>query len=393
LAAKENLNELYERFLRNECNPAEISRLIELFDAADYYALQEIVRKHLDDPSSTMLSQNDNQHLYDRIFNNLKEHTKPAKPVRALWTKLSAAAGLILLVASASLFWYYKNTSKPVIALHYMHKDVKPGGNRAYLTLSDGKQINLSDMNSGRIGSDGGNDILQAVNGEISYVDGHATAERVRASINTLRTPNGGHYRVILPDGTKVWLNAASQLRYPANFGGLKQRKIDLTGEAYFEVAKDPVHPFVVQTDDQQVRVLGTHFNVNAYHDDGGSKTTLLEGSIHARGTHAGVILLPGQQVSTIRNGRLKVDPADQELAVAWKNDQFMFESEPIRILMKTLARWYNVEVVYGKNVPDIRFNGAVSRFENISEVLKILESTGKIHFQLDGRKVLVTKQ
>lgn len=392
MAAKENLDELYERFLHNECNPDEISRLIELFDAADYNTLQEMVRKQLDDPSSTMLSRNSNQYRYDRIFNNLKEHTKPVRPVRSLWAKVSAA-GVILLVASGGYFWYHKDTPMPVTALHHMHKDVKPGGNRAYLTISDGTQINLSDFNSGRIVSDGGKDILQAVNGEISYVDGRATSKQVRLAINTLRTPNGGHYRVILPDGTKVWLNAASQLRYPANFRGLKQRKIDLTGEAYFEVAKDPLHPFVVQTDDQQIRVLGTHFNVNAYHDDGGSKTTLLEGSIHARGKQTEVVLTPGQQVSTMANGGLKVDPADQELAVAWKNDQFMFESEPIRILLKTLSRWYDVEVVYGTDVPDIRFNGAVSRFENISEVLKILESTGKVHFQLDGRKVRVTKQ
>ncbi|SEB17698.1 FecR family protein [Pedobacter hartonius] len=393
MAAKENLDELYKRFLRNECNPAEISRLSELFDAADYQVLQEMVRQQLDDPSATIPFRSSNQYRYDRIFRNLKEHTKPSRPVRSLWANISAAAGLILLVASGGYFWYQKVSPKPVLALHQVHKDVKPGGNRAYLTLSDGREINLSGMKSGRIGSDGGNDILQAVNGEISYVDGQAVTEQGPAALNTLRTPNGGHYRVILPDGTKVWLNAASQLRYPANFEGLQQRKIDLTGEAYFEVAKDPHHPFVVQTDDQQIRVLGTHFNVNAYHDNGGSKTTLLEGSIHARGKQAEVTLVPGQQVSTVAKGRLKVDPADQEIAVAWKNDQFMFESEPISILMKTLARWYDVEVVYGKDVPDIRFNGAVSRFENISEVLKILESTGKIHFQIDGRKVRVIKQ
>jgi len=390
LDAQENLEELYTRFLRNECNPAEVSRLIALFDAADYHSLQEIVRKELENPLGTFPSLDNNQERYDRIFNNLKTQIQHTKPVRRPWFKLSAVAALILMVASAGYFLFQNDKEKPLMAMHQTHKDVKPGGNKAYLALSNGKQITLSDLNAGRIGTDGGKDILQVVNGEITYMDSETIANVSTLAMNTLRTPNAGHYRVLLPDGTKVWLNAASQLSYPANFKGLKQRKIDLRGEAYFEVAKDAQHPFVVQTDDQQIKVLGTHFNINAYHDEGGSKTTLLEGRINARGKQAEVTLSPGQQVSTLTNGHLEVNQADPELAVAWKNDQFMFESEPITILTKTLARWYDVEFVYGKDVPDVHFNGAISRFENISEVLNILESTGKVHFKIDGRKVLV---
>lgn len=392
MGARENLNKLYERFLHNESKPEDIRRLMDLFGTADDQALQDLVRKQLDDPSAIAPHSTENNERYNRIFNNLKQQIEPARPVRMLWAKISAAASVILLLGAGSYYFFRGPVPRQVIAEHKIHNDVKPGGNKAYLILSNGQSIALAGQHSGLIGKDAGNSILKTADGQIKYVKRHNNHINNESALNTLRTPVGGFYKVVLADGTKVWLNAASQLRYPADFRNLKQRKIELTGEAYFEVAKDPAHPFIVQTDDQQISVLGTHFNVNAYHDDGGSKTTLLEGSIRAAGKNAQATIKPGQQVISSSTGKLNIDQVDTELAVAWKNDQFMFESEPVRLLMKTVARWYDVEVIYGPDVPDVRFNGAISKFENISAVLKILESTGKIHFEVSGRKVYVTK-
>lgn len=392
MASQENLNELYERFLRNESSPEDISLLMDLFGAADHDSLREIVSKQLDDPSATTQYDSENDERYDRIFNNLKPQLSPAIKARKLWRKFSAAASILLLIGISCYLLLRQPAALPVITKNKIHNDVKPGGDKAYLILSNGQNISLNGQHSGLIGKDGGQSIVKTADGKIEYVNGHSNHTASDSVFNTLRTPNGGHYKLVLEDGTKVWLNAASQLKYPANFKDLKERKIELTGEAYFEVAKDPVHPFIVKTDDQQIRVLGTHFNVNAYHDDGGSKTTLLEGSIRAAAKNEEALIKPGQQVVSSGNGTLNVGEADTELAIAWKNDQFMFESEAVRPLMKTVARWYDVDIIYSADVPNVRFNGAISKFENISAVLKILENTGKLHFEVSGRKVYVTK-
>ncbi|MDR6941567.1 FecR family protein [Mucilaginibacter pocheonensis] len=392
MGAEENLNELYKRFLRHESKPEDIRRLMELFGTVDDQTLQELVRMQLDDPSAMVPFNAENRIRYDRIFNNLKQQTAPARPARKIWTAISAAASVILLLVTAGYYFLHSPSSRPVVAAQRIHNDVKPGGTNAYLILSDGQSIALAGERSGVIGMDAGKSIVKTANGQVEYVNGHNNHDNNKIGLNILQTPNGGHYRLVLADGTKVWLNAASQLTYPASFADLKERKIELKGEAYFEVAKDAAHPFIVRTDDQQIRVLGTHFNVNAYHDDGGSKTTLLEGSIRAAGNHSEAVVRPGQEVVSSSTGRLTIGQADTELAIAWKNDQFMFESEPVRPLMKKVARWYDVEVIYARDVPDVRFNGAISKFENISAVLKILESTGKIHFEVSGRNVYVTK-
>lgn len=392
MGARDNLNKLYERFLRNESKPEDIRRLMELFGTADDQTLQELVRKQLNDPFATAPYNTGNNERYDRIFNNLKQQIEPARPTRTLWVKISVAASVVLFLGAWSYYFFRNSMPHPVIAEHRIHNDVKPGGNKAYLILSDGQSIALAGQRSGLIGKDAGNSIVKTADGQLKYVKRHNNHIGKEIPLNTLQTPVGGYYKVVLADGTKVWLNAASQLRYPADFRNMKQRKVELKGEAYFEVAKDSAHPFIVQTDDQQISVLGTHFNVNAYHDDGGSKTTLLEGSIRAAGKNAQAIIKPGQQVISSSTGKLNIDEVDTELVVAWKNDQFMFESEPVRPLMKAVARWYDVEVIFGADVPDVRFNGAISKFENISAVLKILESTGKIHFEVNGRKVYVTK-
>lgn len=392
MAKRYTIHELYDRFLLGQIDAEGLQELIGLFATADIVILEELVRQKLADERAVGPEHPDQPERYNRILMNLRAKIAHApEPKKWYWLRIAAAAATVTLIAGLSSYWFISSQQvmqeKPVVKTKV---EVKPGGNKAFLTLSNGKSISLATVPAGVIAEDAGDHIRKVVEGQITYVAG--SDRHTNPGFNVLRTPNGGQYRVNLPDGTRVWLNAASSLKYPVNFKNLKERKIELTGEAYFEVSRDPKHPFIVQTDDQRIRVLGTRFNVNAYHDEGGSKTTLVEGSIKATSVNAAATIRPGHEVTTNGPGRLKVDVADIELALAWKNDQFMFESEPLRRLMKRLARWYDVDVVYGNDIPEIRFNGAISRFENISSVLKIVESTGKAHFKIVGRTLYVER-
>jgi ferric-dicitrate binding protein FerR (iron transport regulator) len=208
---------------------------------------------------------------------------------------------------------------------------------------------------------------------------------------NSVSTPRGGKWRINLPDGTAVWLNAASSITYPASFSGSRTRQVELKGEAYFEVAKDKAHPFIVKTDNQEVQVLGTHFNLNSYADEASTKTTLLEGAIKITAAGQQKLLKPGEQA--ILNGKvLKISAADLETAVAWKNDEFVFKGESIKEIMRVLARWYNIDAEYSGPVTTEEFQGKIGMQKNITEVLQLLELTEAVHFKIEGRKVIVTK-
>jgi len=196
---------------------------------------------------------------------------------------------------------------------------------------------------------------------------------------------------VVLSDGSKVWINSASSLRYPTAFTG-NERKVELTGEAYFEVAHNPAKPFRVASRNQTVEVLGTHFNINAYDDEPAIKTTLLEGKVKVTAANNEVrFLQPGQQ-SALSTGAFTVSAVETDEAVAWKNGQFMFENDNIQYIMRTLSRWYDVDVEYSGAIPDDTFGGGTSRFKNVSEVLNVLQLTGKVHFKIEGRKIIVSK-
>lgn len=309
--------------------------------------------------------------------------------IARLWTILSGVAAALLFTAAAALF-YFKQSEKP--SGQAFANDIKPGGNKAYLTLSNGEKIVLTDAKNGEVARQAGITITKTADGQLLYVVSDASPADAKLSnaYNTIETPKGGQYQLSLPDGSKVWLNAASSLTYPVSFANLKTRKVSLKGEAYFEVAKDKFHPFTVTTDQQELEVLGTHFNLNAYETS--TKTTLLEGMVKVSGTKDSRILNPGQQSSLMPSGKLSITPADTELVMAWKNNLFMFESEKIENIMKMLERWYDVEVVYESELTNDRFGGAVSKFDNISKVLKILESTKSVHFKIEGRRITVMK-
>ncbi|MEQ7802390.1 FecR domain-containing protein [Pedobacter sp. ASV1-7] len=318
------------------------------------------------------------------------------------WPRIAAAIALML-----GFIYFFKADYFPV-GNHRLsslsNDDVLPGRNSATLTLANGKKIVLSDAHKGELASESGVVISKTADGQIIYNVTQASSSGA-ATYNTLSTANGETFQVRLPDGSLVVLNAASSLTYPTNINLVNERKVKLGGEAYFEVAKAMIKvegatnnvagkrkPFIVETDRQQVEVLGTQFNVNSYADELDTKTTLVEGvvKVASLGTvKYSSVLKPGQQALSRPDGFL-VKEVNITQAIAWKNGTFDFDNEDIQSVMRKISRWYNVEVEFEGNVSRERFNGALSRKKNISQMLKMLESTGVVHFKIEGRRIIV---
>lgn len=331
---------------------------------------------------------------------NQHVHEKKNLIVKAGWQKIGsvfAAAASIILVCSIGIYFYAQNHHG---STDNIQGDIQPGRNGATLTLSTGEKISLTHAVNGKLASESGARIIKTADGQVVYerAPGAAQPRNADASIyNILSTANGQQYQIILPDGTKVWLNAASSLKYPASFSGLKERKVELDGEAYFEVAHHVRQPFRIVTHNQLVEDIGTAFNLNAYQDEPAIKTTLVEGSVKVSFAKAAqstpdVILKPGQQ-SVNTGGTIVVKNADINQITAWKNGDFIFKNDDFKTIMRQLARWYDVEVVFDASAPEnIQLGGYMSRSKNISSILKIMEITGKVHFKTEGRRVIVTK-
>lgn len=313
----------------------------------------------------------------------------PKKKSR-LMVRMAAAAG-ILLIAAFGLYFMKSGEHAAEPAANNLN-DIPPGGNKAVLTLENGEKISLDDANNGKLAEQAGISITKTQDGQLTYTMSNAGTQAKKTGYNTIETPRGGQYQVILPDGSKVWLNSGSSLRFPAIFEADK-RIVQLKGEAYFEIKHDE-RPFRVRTDGQQVEVLGTHFNINSYSDETFTKTTLLEGSIKITTADESFarILVPGEQALQ-QSDVIKVSQVDTDAAVAWKNGLFIFDDESLETIMRSLARWYEIEVVYGSDVnKSILFGGSVSRYENVSKVLEKLELTGGVHFKIEERRVTVMK-
>ncbi|MHB1179403.1 MAG: FecR family protein [Daejeonella sp.] len=311
------------------------------------------------------------------------------------------AAAVIFMVLTSGLYFYLNKPTGSQLATQKLHpkkNDIAPGGNKAILTLSDGSKISLSDAANGEIAKQGGISITKTSNGQLIYsiANSQPTTHTSNLIYNTIETPKGGQYQINLPDGSKVWLNAASSLRFPASFTG-NERKVELSGEAYFEVAHitlpagSGAMPFKVTSGNQTIEVLGTHFNVSAYSDEPSIRTTLLEGSVRVSlpsplsgeglDRNFSKLIKPGQQSKV--NETIKVFNVDTEEAVAWKNGYFMFNNENIQSIMRKISRWYNVDIEYRGNISQKALWGSVSRFKNVSEVLDLIELTGSVHFKI----------
>jgi transmembrane sensor len=301
----------------------------------------------------------------------------------------SVAAALISIVSMA-LFFYMKEPARQVVKnTKSVMNDVLPGGNKAVLILADGSEVNLDNADEGILTTQGNIIIDKNKDGQLVYRI-NANAKPVKQNYNIIRTPAGGQYQLELSDHTRVWLNAGSSIKFPTVFSGT-ERLVTLEGEAYFEVSKDKQHPFRVATAHQLVEVLGTHFNVNAYSDEAVVKTTLLEGSVRIVYGDLSKVIKPGEQARLSgESGKMEIAKVDLEEAVSWKNGYFLFDNEDIHSVMRKISRWYNVEVVFLNDQMDERFGGTVSKFGNVSQVLKILEATGSIHFKIEGRRITV---
>nr|WP_121271350.1 FecR family protein [Pedobacter schmidteae] len=380
---KEEIKHLAEKFLKGTATAEEKRRL---------HSWSALNNEHDDEVVLTSKPEDANEvkaRVYDRIQHQIHLDVVPVGPKKIkLWYKVAAVAAALILISGLTFYLSRMDDSRGSDLADAKHISI--GKNAAILTLADGRKIDLLKAENGRLTEESGVAIRKTTDGKLVYeVKDVSTPVNNEAHLNTISTPKGGQYQVILPDETIVWLNAASSIKFPAGFTNLKQRKVQLSGEAYFEVAKDKEHPFIVQTDQQEIEVLGTHFNLNAYGDEQSIKTTLLEGRVRVLSGKDLVVLKPGQQ-SLLRNHKLDVANADTEEAVAWKNGYFKFNSEPLPSIMRKLSRWYDVEVVYEGKPGDDRFGGTISRYKNVADVLEMLESTKLVKFKVEGRKIIV---
>lgn len=357
--------------------------------------LEDLMKEEWAQPTTGELQNDDLQNKIEAVvMGRIRMQESSSGPVtmnrrRIGWSLKLAAAAVVLLVisfAAVRLFSPNRQQQAKLPEKSQMINDVLPGGDKAILTLDDGRKIVLDTASNGELMVQGGTRLIKE-GARVRY-DKEADAEKVY--YNTISTPRGGQYRLELADGTKVWLNAASSLRFPSSFLG-NDRLVELRGEGYFEVAHDASKPFHVRVNNMDVQVLGTHFNINSYGDEQEIKTTLLEGAVLVTNNTGQAYLHPGQQ-AVIQRGQdyVRVDNnVDVDEVMAWKNGLFSFNNTSLDEIMKQIGRWYNVEVVYESGVPQETFNGTISRNTNLSDVLKVLEYS-YIRYRVEGNVITV---
>lgn len=385
----EKAEELFTRFLNNECSKEEIEQLMEAFASGkDAAVFNEILRRQLE----TAADGQDYTAEIQAVYNRIEQHIHPpAKPTWVLWKQVAVAASLILVISIGGWLFFYQKGTKPIAATKpALAKDFAPGSAKAMLTLANGDVVGLDSAGIGTLTKQGHTSVTKPDSGRLVYAANGAPDQIL---YNTITVPRGGHYEVTLSDGTKVWLNAASSLHFPTAFSG-KQRVVEITGEAYFEVASRAAAPFIVKNGEVEIKVLGTHFNVNSYREEGAAKITLLEGKVAVSG-HQGRdarLLNPGQQarINPAGNNIDVLTDVDIASVIAWKNNVFYFRNADIKTIMRELSRWYDIEVSYEGDIPQREFSGKISRNTNVSNVLKILEQS-KIHFRVEPRGIVVT--
>jgi ferric-dicitrate binding protein FerR (iron transport regulator) len=392
----ENILALIEKYLAGTITPAE----------RDY--LNQWYHSFNDDEVEVTLDDNENEEqlfekIRSRLLETIHQDEGQQKNLRSnrKWRVPAAAAIAVLILLSAAYWMFSSKPSKQEITTTLpetkSENDIAPGGNRAVLTLADGSPVILDSVSNGIIGHQGNTKVQKLNNGLLVYViNGRQVSENDEAFYNKITTPRGGQYQVTFTDGTKVWLNAASSIRFPVVFTG-KYRKVEITGEAYFEVVKNKTMPFKVKANNSEIEVLGTHFNVSAYNDEAEIKTTLLEGKVKVSALDSDnkspAVLKPGEQAAINKEGKIDIkNNADTEEAMAWMNGYFQFKSADLKTILRQIARWYDVDIEYKGNA-NMLFTGQLTRNENVSKVLDKLALTGEVHFKIDGKKIIVSPQ
>ncbi|WP_127125155.1 FecR domain-containing protein [Pseudoflavitalea rhizosphaerae] len=333
-----------------------------------------------------------NEGMLQNILSKL-ENEKSITPVRSLstgkWRRYAAA--VLVLMGIGTWFLLRKQNEPQTLATKEKTEqpaggDIPPGTAGALLTLADGRTILLDSLQPGAIAEQGSNILLKE--GELSYAHWQQNSSSSTPLFNTMQTPRGRQFQLTLPDGTRVWLNAMSSIRFPVSFPG-NTREVSITGEAYLEVAKDAGKPFIVRSNGITTEVLGTSFNVNAYEDEDATRITLLEGKVRVRDQHSSMELKPGMQARQ-NNAGIKLAEVDTDQIIAWKNGLFNFNQISLQSGLRQIARWYDVEVVYEKNVPGITFAGKIQRNLSLQQILKGLEDD-QVHFRIEGKKLIVS--
>jgi len=365
-----NAAKLLKKYLSGQCTPEE-KALVE-----DWYLQLPFQRKS---PNAEQIAAS-----HEEIGGRLNLHqTKTFSYLRPTLV----AASLLVCVGLGFVFLNQKSKTSSTFAKTEL-KDVLPGSNKATLTLADGSVVDLDHAVNGELAKQNGIVIRKTENGQLEYVV--QDNPNAVSGTNTIATPRGGQYKVRLPDGTMVWLNAASSLKYPYPFDK-NERLVELRGEAYFEVAKDHHRPFRVNAIHQTVEVLGTHFNINAYIDEPALKTTLLEGSVKVKAGNSQVFLRPGEQSKlNAINEQLVIDKnIDAEQSIAWKNEVFAFNNEDIKSVMRQISRWYDIDVIYRGKITTEKYFGEIPRNTNLSEVFKILE-LNHVQVEISGKTLTI---
>lgn len=401
------LRNLLDRLTNSEITKAEFDELFALVNRGEHE--EDIKALLVEGLANEQWPEIIEQERLDTILSGIilnDRHSRQSEgQVRRMipWKRLSAVAAIMLLIGAGIWFGLVRTRKTELVTNGTKTtpiKDVEPGGNKAILTLGDNSTIVLDNAANGRLGQEGSSMVNKTKDGELKYEPAGNTPSAI--TYNTLATPRGGQYQLVLPDGSKVWLNAASSIKFPTAFAG-NERKVEMTGEVYFEVAKNPKQPFKVFIAPQAgrpeaaVEVLGTHFNINAYDDENAMKTTLLEGKVkvgnprQAGADWQSAILKPGEQAELTPDSRLTIhDKADLESIMAWKNGLFHFENVDIKAVMRQISRWYDVEVEYKGTIKNEPLFIEIPRNTNLSDVLKVLETTADLQLRLEGKKVIV---
>lgn len=389
---------LLEKYIAGTCTKEELSQMLKLIEKEkDEEGITQVLKEYWE---KSKLANNEQEIDLEFSFSSLMEKAKQISPVFSIvpnsrknrWKIYYAAAAIIICIISIGTYFLLKperskqlSTTGNIKAIN--KNDLAPGANKAVLTLANGASIILDSAQNGTLTTQGNTKILK-LNGILTYEDSKKASSAVL--YNTISTPRGGQYQLVLADGSKIWLNAASSLRFPTAFTG-KERKVELMGEGYFEVAKNATMPFKVEINGLEVEVMGTHFNINSYNDEPAIRTTLLEGSIKINKNNSTSLLKPGQQAEVNSAGEVRIiNDADIEEAVAWKDGKFQFDRANIYAVMRQIGRWYDVDVEYKGEAIATHFGGTISRNVNLSQVLNMLHLTGTVKFEINGRKIMV---
>lgn len=391
--SKKRISYLLGVYSNRKAKPSEEEELFEWVKRGNERPVKKHIEKLVSDHNLNQLVPSvDWERMYERIIEEKDSRDVQPKERKMTWVRWAAAAVVLLLLGSGYYYFITRKNEPQKVVVFQPKKtsDISPPNSiNAVLTLSNGQKIILDSTGNGVVAMQGTVNVVKLANGQLAY---KGSSENIE--YNTLSNPRGSKViSLVLADGSKVWLNAASTLKYPTAFAG-NERKVEVTGEAYFEVSHNSAMPFIVSKGETSVRVLGTHFNVNAYDDESTLNITLLEGSVKVVKENEKILISPGEQAEVSNNSTasnpIKVHPADVDEVMAWKNGLFSYKGADIETIMRQVSRWYNVDVAIEKPVTE-KFYAQVSRNTDVSNLLKMLEATKAVHFKIEEKTIKVT--